>query len=193
LPHSVLALPGGFDLYQRLVGAPGSKRRFVEEFVRARPGDRVLDLGCGTGALLEYLPDGISYVGVDADARYVDAARRRHGRRGTFVHTDATSYVPGGDFDVALAYGVVHHLDDEQARRFLRVARSATVFVAAEPCATPAAGALESFLMHHDRGRHIRTESAYRQLASEVFDRVESRLVPGTYRIPYTLAILTCT
>ena len=131
--RSVLDLPKGFDLYQRLVGAPGSKRRFVEEFARPRSGDRVLDLGSGTGALLSYMPQGVTYVGVDVDEGYVAAARERYGGRAEFVHADATAYEPEGDFDLAVAYGVLHHLDDDQARGLLRAARSARRFVAAEP------------------------------------------------------------
>jgi SAM-dependent methyltransferase len=190
---SVLELPAGFDLYQRLVGAPGSKRRFVDEFVRPEPGQRVLDLGCGTGALFGFMPEGVRYVGVDLDAGYVAAARARYGEPAEFIHGDATTYAPDGDFDVAICYGVVHHLADEQARGLIRVARAARRFVAAEPCSTPEAGAFESFLMRSDRGRHVRTEDGYARLAREAFRLVESRLVPGTYRIPYTLVVLNCT
>src|SRR5436190_952105 len=46
LKERVLQIPRGFDLFQWLVGAPASKRRFVTEHVRANPGDRILDLGC---------------------------------------------------------------------------------------------------------------------------------------------------
>jgi SAM-dependent methyltransferase len=192
LPRSLLELPAGFDLYQRLVGAPGSKRRFLEEHARPRPDESVLDLGCGTGALFGLMPGGAEYVGVDVDARYVAAARARHGAQAEFVHADATAYEPGREFDLAVAYGVLHHLDDESARGLLRAARAARRFVAAEPCPTPGAGALERFLMRHDRGRFVRAEEEYARLARGVFERVDSRLVPGTYRIPYTLVVLDC-
>ena len=190
MPPRVLELPRGFDLYQRLVGAPASKRRFVSEFVAPRSGDRVLDLGCGTGALFGYMPGGVDYVGVDVEPAYVEAARKRYGGRATFVVADATWFQPDGSFDVAIAYGVLHHLEDDEARRLLHVARAARRFVAAEPCATSSAGPLESFLMRHDRGKHVRREAEYVRLASEVFDHVASRVVSGTYRFPYTLAIV---
>lgn len=192
MPRSILELPAGFDLYQRLVGAPGSKRHFVDEIARPRPGESVLDLGCGTGALFGLMPEGVDYVGVDLDESYVAAARARYGGRAEFLHGDATTYRPEREFDLALAYGVLHHLDDGQARGLLAAARAARRFVAAEPCPTPGAGALESFLMRHDRGRFVRPEERYVRLARDVFERVDSRLVQGTYRIPYTLAILDC-
>lgn len=193
MPPSVLDLPAGFDLYQRLVGAPRSKRTFVAEFARPRAGDRVLELGCGTGALLALMPAGVDYLGVDLDERYVEAARARYGGRAEFVHADAATYRPDREFDLAVAYGVLHHLDDAQARGLLGAARAARRFAAAEPCPTPRAGPFESFLMRHDRGRFVRREEEYVRLAREVFERVESSLVEGTYRIPYTLVLLDCT
>ena len=190
--RSVLELPAGFDLYQRLVGAHGSKRRFVEEFAQPRSGESVLDLGSGTGSLFDLMPEGTEYVGVEIDRKYVEAARASHGNRAQFVHADATTYRAGREFDLALAYGVLHHLTDDEARGLLRAARAGRRFVAAEPCATETAGFLESFLMRHDRGRFIRSQEAYARLARDVFERVDARLVEGTYRIPYTLVILDC-
>ena len=190
--RSVLELPAGFDLYQRLVGARRSKRRFIEDYAQPRSGESVLDLGSGTGALFDLMPDGVEYVGVEIDERYVEAARASHGASAQFVHADATNYRPDREFDLALAYGVLHHLTDDQARRLLLAARAARRFAAAEPCSTPKAGPLESFLMRHDRGRFIRSEEAYVRLARDVFEGVEAQLVQGTYRIPYTLVVLEC-
>lgn len=192
MPPSVLDFARGFELYQALVGAPRSKRRFVEDFVRPKAGDRVLDLGCGTGALLGFMPAGVEYVGVDVDERYIAAARKRYGTRATFVCADGTSYRREGAYDLAVAYGVLHHLDDEQARSLLEVASGASRFVAGEPCRSPASGALERWLMAHDRGRFIRDEEAYLGLARTAFPQVSAELVPGTYRIPFTLVVLDC-
>ena len=85
LKERVLQIPRGFDLFQWLVGAPASKRRFVTEHVRANPGDRILDLGCGTGAMRSFLPGSVTYVGVEIEPAYVSRARRRFGERGTSV------------------------------------------------------------------------------------------------------------
>ncbi len=189
---SVLGLAKGFELYQSLVGAPHSKRCFVEGYVRPLPGQRVLDLGCGTGALLEYMPAGVEYVGVDIDERYIAAARKHYGDRATFACTDGTDYLPEGGFDIALAYGVIHHLDDAHAQALLDVAAAAPRFVAAEPCRTAAARKLERWIMSHDRGRFIRDEPAYRALAERSFANVRIEPVAGTYRIPFTLAMIDC-
>ncbi len=48
----------------------------VVELLQPRPGERILDLGCGDGALTEKLVDlGCRVVGVDSSAEQVEAAR----------------------------------------------------------------------------------------------------------------------
>lgn len=190
----ILAAPGAFDLFQRLVGAPASKRRFVEREVALRPGERVLDLGCATGALLEYVPVGVEYLGVDLSEDYVDAARRRWGPRGTFVCADATEYRPDEPVDAVMAFGFFHHIGDEESRRVLAMARDSLRpsgrLVAAEPFQTPESGRLASFVMGLDRGKFVRTPEEWIALFETAFPSVRARVGRRELRIPYTLGFL---
>jgi SAM-dependent methyltransferase len=191
----LLEHPSAFDLYQRLIGAPRSKGLFVSEHVRARPGERLIDLGCGTGELLASLPDGISYVGVDIDPAYIETARTKFGDRGQFVCADITTYRPAPtSYEVVIGYGVLHHLDDRQCHLAFGLARTGLTAggraVFAEPCRTPDAGFIERALMDHDRGRHIRTVARYTDLARKQFDGVTTELLADTYRLPLTLLVL---
>ncbi len=43
-----------------------------------RPGEKLLDFGCGTGALCELLKDGVVYMGYDYAPGMVERARREH-------------------------------------------------------------------------------------------------------------------
>ena len=190
MPPSVLDLARGFELYQGLVGASRSKRRFVEGFVRPQAGDRVLDLGCGTGALLGFMPEGVEYVGVDVDERYIAAARKRYGTRAEFVCADGRATNPRARTTSPLPTASSTTSNDAQARSLLDVATAASRFVAAEPCTAPGSDALERWVMAHDRGRFIRNEEVYLDLVRTAFPQVSAELVPGTYRIPFTLVVL---
>jgi SAM-dependent methyltransferase len=99
---------GGLHPKHRLTGYHDF---FVE---RVRPGERVLDVGCGVGALaadLARLKDA-PVTGVDLDPRAVGEARRVHrDPRLTFLEADARS-LPAGGFDVVILSNVLEHLDD---------------------------------------------------------------------------------
>lgn len=194
LRQRVLGAPPMFDLFQRLVGAPVSKAHFVAEHVRARAGDRILDIGCGTGALLELLPPGVEYVGVDLDPGYIERGRTRVGGRGTFICADIRAYEPFSTFDVVMGYGVLHHLDDEGVREACGVANRALRpggrVLFAEPARTDRQAWLERALMNRDRGQYVRRSESYAGLMRDHFPTTSIEVVPDGYRIPYTFVIL---
>ena len=76
------------------------------ELLAPRPGERVLDLGCGDGVLTEKLVAlGCAVVGVDASAPQVDAARAR----GLDAHVrDAEAIDFEGAFDAVFSNAALH-------------------------------------------------------------------------------------
>ncbi len=192
----VLASTSLFRTYQWAVGATKCHRRFIEEYVRPGSKDRILDLGCGFGASVEYLPGGVEYVGIDISLQYIAAARQRFAHRGTFICSAIEAVTPEqlGQFDLAISFGVVHHLDDESVRRMLQLVsktvRAGGRLVTIDPCYAANQPALARFLMRHDRGRFIRDAEGYRRLYQEQGDP-DMYVVSDMLRIPYTQAITT--
>jgi SAM-dependent methyltransferase len=96
------------------------------ELLQVKPGDRVLDVGCGEGTDVERLVELVApageVVGVDSSERLVAAARALH--VGQFVVGDATA-LPFADnsFDMCRADRVFQHLAEPQhaAREMARV------------------------------------------------------------------------
>jgi SAM-dependent methyltransferase len=107
------------------------------DFVGAADGQRVLDLGCGTGSLtfaLARRADVRSIYGLDYSAAYVDYANRRNSdTRIKFLAGDACA-IPfaNGAFDEVLSVLMLHFVPQaEQAvTEMRRVARSGAVVAA---------------------------------------------------------------
>ncbi len=181
---------------QRLSGAINFRSRFVREHLRARQGDRVLDIGCGPAELLEDLPEG-SYVGIDSNCRYIEAARERHGDRGEFHCVDVREADVGeGEFDLVTAVGVLHHLDDAGAIRLFDVAARALRpdgrLVTIDPAYTPDQGRLARRLIGMDRGACVRTLDGYTELGEQCFEHVSGVVREDLLRTPWTHGILEC-
>src|SRR3954447_11373813 len=80
----VLGFAGLYRLYHFLLGTSRMRRFYIEKFVVPQIGCRIIDIGCGPGDIVEFLP-AVEYTGVDYNPRYIEAAAARFGRRAKFM------------------------------------------------------------------------------------------------------------
>ncbi|HKQ03365.1 MAG TPA: methyltransferase domain-containing protein [Actinomycetes bacterium] len=97
-----------------------SRHRWLAELLAAAPGDRVVDLGCGTGSTLAQVAANL-LVGVDASAaalaRAAEALAPVHGRRFLLVQADLKDPPPiaADSVDRVLCHDVLECLPDTDA------------------------------------------------------------------------------
>ena len=78
------------------------------DLLEPRVGDRVLDLGCGTGHLTAEIADsGADVVGIDAAGSMVEQAREAYPDL-RFEVADAREYEPDGAFDAVFSNAALH-------------------------------------------------------------------------------------
>lgn len=195
---SILGFPSAYRLFIGMVGGAGTRKRYLAEYVKPKAGDKVLDLGCGPADILEHLPK-VNYTGLDISAEYISAAKARFGSRGRFLCADVgvvTLEEERGSFDLVMANGVVHHLDDEQAAKLFKLAnlamKPAGRVVTRDGCYVVGQSPVTRWLLAHDRGKFVRTQTEYLDLASRYFSRVSCHVRHDLLRIPYTHLIMIC-
>lgn len=98
---------------------------FVHEFgehvvglLDPQPGERVLDLGCGTGHLTDEIATAVGdegeVVGVDQSPAMVAQAREAYPGL-TFERADATDYAPDEPFDAVFSNAALHWITDQES------------------------------------------------------------------------------
>lgn len=194
--RSILSSPLVYDFFQDLMGSHRIRMEFVQRYVRPNSHSRILDIGCGTARILDYLPD-VEYHGFDLSQQYIDDATRRYGVRGVFkcalVEQEVIDHLE--PFDIVMAIGLLHHLDDEQVHGLTALAHSTLSeggrLVTIDPCYAADQNAVSRFLVSRDRGQNVRSGEQYRVLANEVFSQVKGEAKHRVW-IPYTHWIMEC-
>jgi ubiquinone/menaquinone biosynthesis C-methylase UbiE len=117
-PHDILVKLIG-------LGVNGANSRMIVEMANVKLGDKVLDVGCGTGDLTltaeNYVGTSGSAHGIDASPVVIDLARKNAKRRRSHAVFEVGLIekipYPDATFDVVISRLVIHHLPEDLKRR----------------------------------------------------------------------------
>lgn len=195
--REVLGVPSVYRAFDRIVGGERYRRTLADNYIRAVEGDRVFDIGCGPATILDYLPQ-VQYLGFDLNEKYIIDARNRFGHRGTFLcnELEAVAAEKAGNFDIALALGVLHHLVERDAIQLFHLAKRVLTpsgrLITIDGCYLTEQSRFVRYLLANDRGQHVRWQQGYLDLARGAFQNVQVSICNNLLRIPYTHIILEC-
>ena len=186
-----------YSLFQRIIGGFVVRSIYAKEYVRPKVNDKILDIGCGPADILRYLPS-VEYLGFDMSQKYINSARKRFGNRGTFlckkVSREAIDRI--SSFDIVLAYGIIHHLNDDEALQLFELSRSVLKpggrLVTLDGCYVDEQSPVARYILSKDRGQYVRTKEGYLNLASKIFSDIKVNIRNDLLRIPYTIIIMEC-
>lgn len=87
----------------------------VVDLLEPEAGERILDLGCGTGHLSAQIAEaGADVIGLDASEEMIRTARQSHANC-EFVHTDARSFSFEEPFDAVFSNAALHWIPEQDA------------------------------------------------------------------------------
>ncbi len=90
----------------------GSGERTCSIFLAPKPGERILDLGCGTGHLTAQIAElGADVTGLDASASMIAQARQNYPKL-RFTLADARSFVCNEPFDAVFSNAALHWIKE---------------------------------------------------------------------------------
>ena len=199
-PRRLLAIPGVYRLFGVLIGGNQQRRDYVETYVRPPRESRILDFGCGTANILEALPGDCEYVGIDIDAVYIANARHKYRQRPgcQFIQSAITHQTLAGlgKFDIVLANGLMHHLNDVDVASLYALGKTALKnsgrMITVDNCLVPEQSKVAKWLIGLDRGEFIRTRDALTSLMESAFERYRCSIRHDRLGVPYTHIIFEC-
>ena len=111
--------PAGFDVLFREAGCSygmtDGRTKEQLDWLNARnllqDQKTFLDVGCGDGALMKCLPDGIRCIGVDIDLFSIEKARKNNSHQNVeFICADFDAFKPDFEPDIISLFHVLEHL-----------------------------------------------------------------------------------
>ena len=197
----ILSVSSIYDFFQDLVGVKDSRKWMAKTFWRLKGGEKIVDVGCGPGAILDYLPADVVYRGFDTSDAYIETARRKYGNRGEFIVSTAGGLLAGDwqrlcNADLVMCNGVLHHLEDDEVIEVFELSRrilsSTGRLVCLEPTYLTHQSRLSKWMIGKDRGKNVREEGRWKDLAVSVFEGCSTSILTGLIRLPYTHIVIEC-
>jgi len=191
--RKILEIPQLYNLKSTLFGGKSYKEWYIKQLF-VKEGFKVLDIGCGTSNILEFLPLDIEYIGLDMEESYIEYGKQKYGNRGVFIREKVGETLREewlGYFDVINVHGLLHHLSDNDTNVLLSMAckylKPTGYMHTVDTLFHDEQNMIERWIVSKDRGQNIRYPKEYIDLASNFLKVEEHKIISNYLRIPYSI------
>lgn len=194
--RQLLSIPIVYGFFQYINGANKARKIFAKDYIKSDPTLKILDIGCGTCEILNFL-EFSEYVGVDFSDKYIESNKKRFsGKKNVkFLSTDLNDFLinNSGKFDIVLLLGVMHHLNDEELNICLTNIQKALSpngrIVSHDGVFENHLTWFEKLLLNSDRGEYIRTKEEWVRIFTNIYKEYSFSIRKDLYYLPYNVII----
>jgi len=183
--------PQWYNSIQNFFGSQAMWQKFIQHYLPNNGSYRILDIGCGTAALLQHLPSNIQYTGIDVHSPYIESCRKRYPKRGEFICSDWSTVQITEPVDYVLLLGLLHHLNDDDAKAVIRLGlqhlNPKGFLLSLDGCREEDRSSVEELFYAIDRGSFVRKPQEYEALFPT---KPEIQVHRDWLRVPYRY--ITC-
>ena len=199
LKRIILDSAAGYNLFDLIIGKFGySRAKLFAKYCPYTPGMRVLDLGCGPGTATKFFKED-DYLGIDTSSEYIEVAKKRYPlhnfRCSDFGETHEELNREYGSFDIVVAMGLLHHIDDQTAQRYIsccrKILKPGGVLVTFDGCIYEGQSKVRRKVVMSDRGKFIRKKHEYFTLFDKQGFTVRGSIEEEVLLIPHTMLAIT--
>jgi 2-polyprenyl-3-methyl-5-hydroxy-6-metoxy-1,4-benzoquinol methylase len=193
--HKIFSYPLIYSLVQIIMSGVSVRSTLVKKIINKNA--KILDIGCGTGKILESLP-AVDYYGYDISKKYINYAKKKYkSKRNKFYHKkfniNEVDNIPKIDF--ILLFGVIHHLEDEELHELFpvlkKVLKKNGKIITCDPIYIKKQNIISHFLIKNDVGKNVRNKENYLKLLTKHFRNVKFNIKHQIF-IPYTWFSTLC-
>lgn len=147
-------------------------RRIIKKELAIKNKGKVLDIGCGTGILSPFFPKS-NYTGIDVDEKLISFAKKTYKKKFLLMSVDKLKF-PKSIFDKIVLVGVIHHLDDNKAKKAFEeikrvLKKNGKLLVIEAIPSISKYNLIGRFLRQLDIGEFVRTLEEYEKLFQNKF------------------------
>lgn len=195
--RQLLSIPWIYSFFQYINGANNMRKTLTKSYIKSDSFLRILDIGCGTCDILEYL-EFAEYTGIDFSNKYIKKNKKRFSKKKNvkFLSMDLNDFlaINSEKFDIILLLGVMHHLNDSELNQCLSNIQKALSpdgrIVTLDGVYEDNLTWFEKLLLRGDRGAYIRTKEEWVQIFTSIFRDYTFSITKNLYYLPYNVIIL---